>query len=312
MIRSKSEKLSLPKLNDTELNTKIKSELTIEKLKDNQKNSDYTSEFTTVSTLVSYKNTKKLSISQFRSNFGHRLCFNNYIPLRFYNNQTLLSNWFEDRLRIEDKIKKISQSSLVKSNLTNDGKIDSNCFYLRIEIEYKTFCLTVQFPYFYDSKSIRTINLTLKDKETSELTLRFFRVKNGRIEDDDPKPINYSENICILTCDRKYCMTSGNDFLDREKTTGLLNIYFVSLLHDRINDHSIWTIEPYQSKNDHRILLEKFNTPVDLNDLVLIRNSFTNRYACIVLKDLKPQIVLDRLYPRINQNINWKIEIFQN
>lgn len=303
MIKSKSEKFSLPKLNDLE--PRIKSELTIEKLNNNQKNKDYASEFTTVSTLYSNEKTKKLSSSQFQSNFGPRLCFSNYIPLRFYNNQTLLSNWFEDRLRIEDKIKKLSKSSLPKSKLTIDRKIDQNCFCLRIEIESKLFYLAVQFPNILDFKFIKTINLTLKDRETSKLPLRLYRIKNGRIEDNF-KPINYSENLCILTCDCMYCLTSGNDFLDREKHTGLLNVYFVSL-GDRINDNSIWTIEPFQSKYDTRVVLEKSNMPVDRNDKVLIKNSKTNRYFCVVFKNLRPQVVLDRLYSRTNEHIYWKI-----
>ncbi|RNA12254.1 hypothetical protein BpHYR1_043037 [Brachionus plicatilis] len=300
MNKSNIETIALPKLFALESNEGIRSELTIDKLKNEQKISENASEFTTVSSLGSNDKFRKISRARFQTNFSHRLCFSNHIPLRFYSNKTLLSNWFEDRLHLEDKLKNLSKSSLINKKTKVEQKMDFKCFVMRIEIDHKFFYLTSQFPHFLDLNFIKKIN-----EETSESSLRFFRVRNGLIEDNF-KSLTYSENVCILTCDRKYCLSSGSDFLDREKSSGLLSVHFVSI-DDRIGSKSVWTIEPKESKHDRRIILEKSNTPIDRNDLVLIKNYVTNKYICVAFRNRRPKIVLDRLYSRINQNVYWKI-----
>lgn len=312
MIKSNSDILSLPKLYEIELNTpksRIKSELTIEKFNNKQKKTDNLSEFTNVSSLGSInQKIKKNSKNEILKNLSRRLCFSNYIPLKIYGNQTLLSNWFEDRLRLDDKINYLSRNSSTNNNLEIKKKTEHTCFSIKIEIDHKIFILGPQFLKFLNLNMCKKMNSTLYNRETSKSFLRFFKVINGRIE-NDLEPINYSDNLCILTCDRKYCLTSGNDFLDREISTGLLNVNFV-LVDDRIGEKSIWKIEPKESKNDTRMVLEKYNTPVDQHDLIMIKNYMTNKYICVVMRNLRPVVVLDRLYSRIKQNIYWKIENF--
>lgn len=228
---------------------------------------------------------------------------------KVFSSKTLIFNWFEER-HLEEEQKKI-RSNLNKLKFEFIPKIEStqtNLVYLSSKYENFTIYLSI-LDRFEDFVSFQPLEERLIAKLTNRKALcSLFRIylvnEDSTIRPVDSKPLKYNQKIAILSQDNFYSLSSRDDFVCKENSSGLQSVCFSLINSKKLDDFSKWTIQPFESKHDSGLLLERYAQPIGKSDRVLIKHLKSDKYLTIV----KNRLVCHRLFNRLVQNNSWSIQ----